>query len=157
MPMSERRLHGTPREAKSTALDRGRLRALLEALASDAPVSGLTHRFYRYPARFSPEFAARVIQTFTQQGDYVLDPFMGGGTSVVEALVLGRRVVGCDINRLAGFLARVKSTPLSENDADALARWAEELEAATHLRERSIADAAWRPYQRHVPWWLRKT
>src|SRR5438046_6012608 len=95
------------------------LTSLLEALASSTPVSGLTHRFYRYPARFSPEFVARAIDAFTQPGDYVLDPFMGGGTTVIESLAAGRKVLGCDINPLAGFLTRVKTTPLSKNDVAA--------------------------------------
>lgn len=69
-----------------------RIRALLEALYSESPVSGLTHSFYRYPARFSPQFARTAIEAFTQPGDTVFDPFMGGGTTVVEALALGRCV-----------------------------------------------------------------
>ena len=37
-----------------------------------SPVSGLTHRFYRYPARFSPMFAATAIEEFSTPGDLVL-------------------------------------------------------------------------------------
>ncbi len=53
---------------------------------------GLTHGFYRYPARFSPQFARSAIEAFTEPLDTVLDPFMGGGTSAVEALGLGASV-----------------------------------------------------------------
>src|SRR2546422_444185 len=60
--------------AKATVLTRQQVTRLLEALASSSPVSGLTHRFYRYPARFSPDFVAHAIDVFTQPGDYVLDP-----------------------------------------------------------------------------------
>ena len=85
----------------------------LRAVARDSdPVLGLTHNFYRYPARFSPRFAAAAIREFSDPGDLVLDPFMGGGTTVVEALVAGRRVVGADINSLAVFIARAKTTPI---------------------------------------------
>src|SRR6187399_1710425 len=99
-------------------------RAILRSAALDrSPVSGLTHRFYRYPARFSPRFARTVIQLFCAPGDLVLDPYMGGGTTVVEALACGREVVGNDINSLAVFLARVKTTPLSRDDRDSLMRW----------------------------------
>ena len=49
-------------------------------------IEGLTHEFYRYPARFSPTFAAAAIRGFSKPGQLVLDPYMGGGTTVVEAL-----------------------------------------------------------------------
>jgi DNA methylase len=57
-------------------------------------VCGRTHNFYRYPARFSPRFARAAIQTFTRPGDLVLDPYVGGGTSLVEALAIGRDAIG---------------------------------------------------------------
>src|SRR5437870_2667939 len=144
-----RRLVTREKSAKSTALSSHQVARLLEALASSSPVSGLTHRFYRYPARFSPDFAARAIDVFTQPGDYVLDPFMGGGTSVIEALAAGRRVLGCDINPLAGFLTRVKTTPLGGRDVAALLEWGGRLEDRTSLNRRVASDPRWVQYQRH--------
>ena len=58
--------------------------SFLAALHSSKPVKGLTHGFYLYPARFPPEIARSVISNFSRPGDAVLDPFMGGGTSIVE-------------------------------------------------------------------------
>ena len=89
------------------------IKQLLESVRSQAPVVGLTHGFYRYPARFSPQFARSVIEAFTQPMDTVMDPFMGGGTAAVEALGLGRRFVGSDLNSLSVFVTRIKTTPLS--------------------------------------------
>lgn len=77
-------------------------------------VQGATHRFYRYPARFSPTFVQAAIEQFTQPGDLVFDPFLGGGTTLVEAMRLGRAGVGSDINELAVFISQVKTTLLSE-------------------------------------------
>src|SRR5689334_1648718 len=75
--------------------------------AQDArPVSGLTHGFYKYPARFSPSFVRAVIETFTKPGDLVLDPHVGGGTTLVEALASGRDAIGVDISALAEFVAK---------------------------------------------------
>jgi DNA modification methylase len=59
-------------------------------------VRGLTHDFYKYPARFSPNFARAASETFTKPGDLVLDPHVGGGTTIVEALAVGREAVGVD-------------------------------------------------------------
>ena len=44
------------------------------------------------------------------------DPFMGGGTTIVEASALGRRAVGTDINSLAVFLTEVKTTVYTPAD-----------------------------------------
>jgi len=86
-------------------------------------VRGLTHSFYRYPARFSPNFARAAIEAYTVEGDTVLDPFVGGGTSVVEALAAGRRGVGVDLNSLAVFVTRAKTTPLSYKERIAVEKW----------------------------------
>jgi hypothetical protein len=133
------------------------IKLLLKSLASDAYVAGLTHRFYRYPARFSPEFVRRAIEVFTQPGDFVLDPFMGGGTTLVEGLAAGRRVVGSDINALAGFITKAKITPLTSSDRKEVQRWQFSLKALTSLRRREPECEDWVSYQRNLPWWLRKT
>lgn len=97
--------------------------ALIEAVVSSDPVKGYTHNFYRYPARFSPQFVRVVINQFSAPGDLILDPFMGGGTSVVEALTINRSVIGTDINQLACFIANVKTTPLSTKDKRQILEW----------------------------------
>lgn len=97
--------------------------ALIEAVVSSDPVKGYTHNFYRYPARFSPQFVRVVINQFSAPGDLILDPFMGGGTSVVEALTMNRSIIGTDINQLACFIATVKTTPLSAKDKRQIIDW----------------------------------
>lgn len=99
-------------------------RAIAAAASDNAPIRGLTHTFYRYPARFSPVFARAVIEAYSRPGDIVLDPFMGGGTTVIEAMVLGRRAIGSDINELSTFLANVKVTPLDSSERKAIRHWA---------------------------------
>lgn len=53
-----------------------RYESLRAAALDTAPIAGLTHRFYRYPARFSPVFAASAIKQFSREGDLVLDPYI---------------------------------------------------------------------------------
>jgi hypothetical protein len=97
---------------------------LLGSLRSQKRVSGLTHSFYRYPARFPPEFARETIARFSSRGDYILDAFMGSGTSIVEAVASGRNAIGVDINPLAYFITKVKTTPLSGRDGAEITEWA---------------------------------
>lgn len=121
---------------------------LVEAVRADGYVSGYTHGFYRYPARFSPELARRLIEQYTEPGDVVLDPFVGGGTTAVEAVASGRRIIGLDLNPLAHFVSLVKTTPLSGADHDALRQWAAPLEQpASEAAQSDLAD----PRLRNMP------
>jgi DNA modification methylase len=51
-----------------------------------------------HEAMFPEELPRRLIKMFTFQGDTVLDPFLGSGTTVKAALDLGRNAVGYEIN-----------------------------------------------------------
>src|SRR5437773_215720 len=119
------------------------VRILLQGIHSQEPVSGLTHEFYKYPARFSPSFTRAVIQAFTSPGDIIYDPFMGGGTTLVEATTLGRRAIGTDINSLAVFLSEVKTTVLQEPKTKAIRAWVRHT-----IPELSI----WAPSEREDDW-----
>ena len=114
---------------------------LRRSLATTAYTSGSTHGFYLYPARFHPEIARTIICAFSSKEDWILDPFMGGGTSVIEGLTLGRQVVGSDINSLARFIADVRTRPLSTTDKEQVRLWAKR--AATRLSRR---DLSWVPH-----------
>jgi len=55
---------------------------LVAGARDERPVRGLTHSYYKYPARFSPSFVRAAIQAFTCPGDVCLDPHVGGGTTL---------------------------------------------------------------------------
>jgi len=50
----------------------------------------------RHPARMLPAIAAHAIATYTRPGDLVLDPMCGIGTTLVEAMHLGRDAIGVE-------------------------------------------------------------
>lgn len=80
--------------------------------ATRTETSYLTHGYHRYPAKFIPQLAARIIKENSQAGDLVCDPFMGSGTTLVEAIINGRRAYGTDINPVAVLIAKAKTTPI---------------------------------------------
>ena len=64
-----------------------------------------------YRACFKPQLPAYFINRLTQAGDLVYDPFSGRGTTVIEAGLLGRRVMANDINPLSAILTRPRFFP----------------------------------------------
>lgn len=67
----------------------------------DADRARLTHYLFRYPAKFHPPVVAALIQGFTLPGNRILDPFVGSGTTLVEAAKAGRTAVGIDVDPVA--------------------------------------------------------
>jgi hypothetical protein len=64
-----------------------------------------------YRACFKPQLPRFFIQRLTRPGDTVYDPFMGRGTTVLEAALMGRAPVGCDVNPLSALLVRPRLGP----------------------------------------------
>ena len=64
-----------------------------------------------YRACFKPQLPRFFIERLTQPGDLVYDPFMGRGTTLLEAVLLGRRAAGCDINPQSAILLSPRLDP----------------------------------------------
>ena len=100
-----------------------------------------------YRACFKPQLPRFFIDRFTTPGDVVYDPFMGRGTTVLEAALAGRTPAGCDINPLSAMLAQPRLSPptaeeverrLAEIDLSLALSYPRELEVFYHqetLRE----------------------
>ena len=101
-----------------------KFKKLIEAVNDKSRVRGYTHRFYTYPAGFSPVFVESAIKTFSKKKDLILDPFMGGGTSLIESIRLNRKIVGIDLNPIAYFVTKVKITKLSKAQINKIELWA---------------------------------
>jgi len=71
-----------------------------------------THGFHTYPAMFIPQVARRLLLKYSKKGDVVCDIFCGSGTALIESKLLGRNAYGIDLNPLAVFLAKVKTTEI---------------------------------------------
>jgi site-specific DNA-methyltransferase (adenine-specific) len=55
-------------------------------------------RFGKHPAQKPIALLERILLAASNEGDLVLDPFLGGGTTLVSALRLRRRAVGCELD-----------------------------------------------------------
>lgn len=143
-------------------LDEAVCATLVTAARDNAPVSGLTHNHYKYPARFSPKFVRAAIDVFTDPGDLIFDPFVGGGTTLVEALANQRDAVGVDISSLAIFVSEAKTLLLDELEFDAVRRWAVRLPFAINIHKPTLhfEEYAAQGYYRNIDsrefWRLRK-
>jgi len=80
----------------------------------NADTQYLTHGLHPYPARMIPQIANRLISDYSGKEDWILDPFCGSGTVLVESMLKNRNSVGNEINPLAILLTKVKTTPLNE-------------------------------------------
>src|SRR5208337_1977448 len=72
-----------------------------------------------YRACFKPQLPRFFIQRLTTPGEVVYDPFMGRGTTIIEAALLGRIPCGCDVNPLSICLARPRLEPPAMGDVQA--------------------------------------
>jgi DNA modification methylase len=52
----------------------------------------------KYRGNFAPQIARNIIEMYTEQGDSILDPMVGAGTTLIEAKLLARHALGIDIN-----------------------------------------------------------
>jgi DNA modification methylase len=71
--------------------------------------------FGPYYAMFPVEFALNVIYKYTNEGDYILDPFSGRGTTVFASEMLNRHSIGIETNPVGWIYSQVKLNPTSKN------------------------------------------
>ena len=99
-----------------------RFDALRTVLSADLDFHGTdgsygSHAWHPFPAKFPPQLPEFMIERLSLPGDIILDPMLGSGTTLVEAVRLGRRAVGCDIDPLARMIAAAKLAPIDPSDA----------------------------------------
>ncbi len=76
---------------------------------SKADTQYLTHNIHRYSGKFIPQIANTAIQLLSVPGEVVFDPYLGSGTTALEAILLDRSCIGVDLNPLAILIAEVKT------------------------------------------------
>ena len=72
-----------------------------------------------YRACFKPQLPHFFISRLTSPGDVVFDPFMGRGTTLLEAALLGRDALGNDVNPVSRILVEPRLDPPAPADVEA--------------------------------------
>ncbi|MEM1335254.1 MAG: site-specific DNA-methyltransferase, partial [Actinomycetota bacterium] len=89
-----------------------------------------------HPAPFPVALVERCVHLFTYEGDVVLDPFMGSGTTAVAATKTGRRYVGYDTDATYVKAARERVGSMASADAP-------DRRTMKELARTVLADAGW--------------
>ncbi len=117
-----------------------------------------SHDLHAFAAKFPPQLPRVFIRGLTNPGDIVLDPMMGSGTTVVEALLEGRKAIGLDIDPLAVRLTKAKTTPVPparlESAGTKLIHQAKELLADRKGVEKSIAKSFDESTKAFIDYWF---
>jgi len=70
----------------------------------------LTHWIYPYKGKFHPQMIRALLNIIElEEGDTVFDPFIGSGTTAVEAQLLGINCIGIDVSPLCVLQSKVKT------------------------------------------------
>ncbi len=80
-------------------------------------VSHLTHGIHKYPGKFIPQLPAWALNKYSEKvnSSYVLDPFCGSGTTLLECSVRNFKSIGIDIDPLSCLITKVKTTPIPDD------------------------------------------
>jgi hypothetical protein len=109
----------------------------IQRLDIEGASARLTHRLFRFPAKFHPPVIRTLIEKYTDPGERLYDPFCGSGTALVEAAVSGRLSTGVDLDPLAVAVSRAKTR---RYNIDELESAADRLVAALQKHDRGAVD-----------------
>jgi len=138
--------------------------ALAELLGEDldfrsADTSYASHDFHSFPAKFPPQLPEKFILGLTEPGDLILDPMMGSGTTVLEAILRERRAIGFDIDPLARLITTVKTTPLEPENVhrigqDILERATKDVQNCARRLEKALSGRWDKSTRKFVDYWF---
>lgn len=69
-----------------------------------------THIYHTYPAMMIPQIVRKLLEKYqTKDMNLIFDPYMGSGTTLVEARLRGLNSIGTDLNPLARLMGKAKT------------------------------------------------
>ena len=90
-----------------------------------------------YPCRYPLQIPATLIGALSSPDELVLDPFLGSGTTAVEAQRLGRECIGAELNPVAALMSQAKTL---QRDARSIGRMIDKIRLAVlqNTRRQSV-------------------
>lgn len=105
-----------------------------EIIPDKSKIVASTNRlFNKYPTRYISAVPRFAISAYSKEGDIVLDPFCGSGTTAIEAMLMGRSAYSIDIDPFARLLIKVKTTKYSASDFNLIDSIVAKLKTVTAL------------------------
>ena len=112
-----------------------------------------THGIIRYFGKFPPPIARHLIKSYTHEGDLVIDPMCGSGTTALESALLHRRVECMDVSPLSVLVSKVKTTHIKEAE---FLLWAQKVEEIV-LKDKSRSSQTLIGLRNPEHWFLPET
>lgn len=100
----------------------------------------------RYPGNWSPQLVRNLLLEYTRKNELVLDMFLGGATTAIECVLLGRRFIGIDVSPYAISIARSKLAELQSKVRRPIPRiFLDDARLLTHVSNSSVDFACGQP------------
>ena len=115
-----------------------------------------THGFHSYPGRMHPDLPKTLLEQFPT-GIKVFDPFMGGGTVLLEGMLLKHKVMGNDLSPIANLVVKERCRWISEKNASHLWEVFEQVKERVKIRsveKRNVQRANLNWLNKHHPAYL---
>jgi hypothetical protein len=100
------------------------------------------HSLHPYLGKFIPQLVEVFLHRYFAPGAFVYDPFVGSGTTLVEANVFGADAVGCDISAFNCLLSEVKTAKYSLGELEFALRGTLE-DARRHIADDPQGTTPW--------------
>lgn len=74
------------------------------------------HRLHPYKGKFIPQLVEHFLRRHFKEGDIILDPFAGSGTTLVQAAEMGISAIGVEISQFNALISNVKTQRIHHSD-----------------------------------------
>ena len=103
------------------------------------------HRWFKYREGYSHALIKELIErSKIDSNEYILDPFCGSGTTIIEASINGYNGLGLDINPMSAFISEVKCRPYSDDEIAELRKTSKILDEYCNNQDFDIHDEQYR-------------